>query len=155
MKSYSMRQFTVPQFIDVEDKIIGPITVRQFVILIVAGLIIFLEYKLSDFAFFLFIGIPTALLFVIIAFVKINGMPFHYFILNFVQTVKKPALRVWQRQTGLVVKKEKAEEITSAVSAPSPHRPIDRSHLAELTLLIDTGGVYHGEEREKDVSFKI
>ncbi|MDP2586861.1 MAG: PrgI family protein [Candidatus Komeilibacteria bacterium] len=150
-----MRQFTVPQFIDVEDKIIGPITVRQFVIMIVAGLLLFLEYKLSDLTFFLFIGIPTALVFLVVAFVKINGMPFHYFILNFTQTIKKPALRVWQRQAGLTVKKDNADQGAPATVAPITHRPINRSHLAELTLLIDTGGVYHGEEREKDVSFKL
>ncbi|KKS92044.1 MAG: hypothetical protein UV69_C0039G0006, partial [Parcubacteria group bacterium GW2011_GWE2_43_12] len=32
-----MQQFVVPQFIDVEDKIIGPITVRQFIIIMVGG----------------------------------------------------------------------------------------------------------------------
>jgi hypothetical protein len=30
-----MQQFVVPQFIDVEDKIIGPISVRQFLTLMV------------------------------------------------------------------------------------------------------------------------
>ena len=35
-----MQQFTVPQFIDVEPKIIGPITTRQFLIFLAAGLML-------------------------------------------------------------------------------------------------------------------
>jgi hypothetical protein len=34
-------QFPVPQFTDVEDKIIGPLTVKQFFILLVSAAIIF------------------------------------------------------------------------------------------------------------------
>ena len=48
-----MEQFTVPQFIDVEDKVIGPITVRQFIILLFGGGFIFIAYRLSDFVLFL------------------------------------------------------------------------------------------------------
>ena len=43
-----MDQFVVPQFIDVEDKIFGPVTTRQFVILLVAGLVLFVASKLAD-----------------------------------------------------------------------------------------------------------
>jgi hypothetical protein len=34
--AFRLMQFVVPQFIDVEDKIIGPISVRQFLTLLVA-----------------------------------------------------------------------------------------------------------------------
>ena len=49
-----MQQFVIPQFIDVEDKIIGPITVRQFIIMLAGGGLVFISYKLSDFTLFLF-----------------------------------------------------------------------------------------------------
>jgi len=49
-----MDQFVVPQFIDVEDKIFGPVTTRQFVILLIAGLIIFIAFKLADITLFIF-----------------------------------------------------------------------------------------------------
>ena len=48
-----MQQFVVPQFIDVEDKVIGPVTVRQFLILLVGGGVLFIAYRLSDFTLFL------------------------------------------------------------------------------------------------------
>ena len=93
-----MQQFTVPQFIDVEDKIIGPITTRQFIIMLVAGLIIAALYKIFYFTLFLISSLGVILVFGTVAFVKINGRPFHYFILNFIQTVKRHSLRVWQRK---------------------------------------------------------
>ena len=51
-----MQQFTVPQFIDVEDKVIGPITVRQFIIMLAGFLAIAICYKLLDFAAFIVAG---------------------------------------------------------------------------------------------------
>ncbi len=45
-----MRQFTVPQFIDVEDKIIGPLTVRQFLIMLTGFAVIGVSYKFADFS---------------------------------------------------------------------------------------------------------
>ncbi len=141
-----MRQATVPQFIDVEDKIIGPITVRQFLILIVAGLIVLLEYKLSDMALFLVLGIPTLVIFGIIAFLKVNGMPFHFFFLNVIQTFKKPSLRVWSREINISVKKgKKNEEVVVKTKVPVK-KVVTHSRLSDLSLIIDTGGVYRGEE---------
>ncbi len=141
-----MRQVTVPQFIDVEDKIIGPVTVRQFLILIVAGLIMFIEYKLSDMVLFILLAIPTALVFGTIAFLKVNGMPFHYFILNLIQTFKKPNLRVWSREAQVQLSKK---ELTAKELEPEPiiaKKPLIRSRLSDISLIIDTGGIYEGEE---------
>ena len=44
----NMQQFTVPQFIDFEDKIIGPITTRQFLILMGGFVAIALCYAIFD-----------------------------------------------------------------------------------------------------------
>ena len=79
------QQFTVPQFLDAEDKIFGPITMRQFIILLAAFLTDAILYKLLPFVAFLAVAIPLIVLAGIIAFVKINGMPFHFFILNLIQ----------------------------------------------------------------------
>ena len=94
---------------------------------------------------FLFIGIFTTALFGIFAFAKINGMPFHYFILNIIQTFKKPNLRIWQRESAvaLAVKNKKAEPLSD--SRPVKKMPVTSSHLSDLSLIIDTGGVYAGE----------
>ena len=43
-----MNQFVAPQFIDVEDRIIGPITTRQFVMMIGGGIVIFIASRFLD-----------------------------------------------------------------------------------------------------------
>ncbi|MEK7102620.1 MAG: PrgI family protein, partial [Patescibacteria group bacterium] len=88
------QRYLVPQFIDAEDKILGPITVRQFLILVVAALFSFIIWKLADVALagiliFLLVGLA-----VIFAFAKINGQVFHIFMLNFVRNKFRPGLRI-------------------------------------------------------------
>lgn len=140
-------QFVVPQFIDAEDKILGPITARQFVILMIAFLLCFIFFRLFSFVVFLATGIPTITFSGIVAFVKINGQPFHFFILNLVQTIKKPRLRVWDKT--LTSAQVKIYMKTQAPPPPPPeyrkHR-ISKSRLNELTLVVNTGGVYQPEE---------
>jgi len=142
-------QFVVPQFIDVEDKIIGRITVRQFAISIVGGLFIFLEYKLSDFALFIFMAVPTAIVFGTVAFLKINGMPFHYFLINFAETMKKSRLRLWGKMpyTRYVTIEKKIETPTTISKGP-----LNASHLADVSLIVDTGGAYRGRDKEQEDS---
>lgn len=141
-----MQQFTVPQFIDVEDKIFGPITVRQFVIILTAFMLSAIAYKLADFALFLTL---TFLFFVvggIIAFLKINGRPFHYFVLNFIQTLKKPKIRVWNNKLSKTDKELRDLPDNSIKQvAKLQRKPLyAKSKLAEVSLIVDTGGVYQG-----------
>lgn len=141
-----MPQFTVPQFIDVEDKIIGPVTTRQFIIMLVDSLIIFVLYKLLLFLYFAIFGLIMLAVGVVIAFARINGQPFHFFLLNLLQTFRKPRMRVWN--------KAKSDMELRAIlgvappPAPAPHvrkEPISESRLNEIALIVDTGGVYTPE----------
>ena len=93
-----MQQFTVPQFIDVENKIIGPITARQFLIVLIAAIIVAISYKIFDFSLFLTVGIFVFLIAVLFAFVKVNGRPFHFFVLNIIQTLLRPSTSVWNNR---------------------------------------------------------
>ncbi len=139
-----MLQFTVPQFIDIEDKIIGAITVRQFVILLVAMIFIALCFKIFSLTPFILISVFIFAIAIIIAFVKINGAAFHFFILNIIQTFKKPRLRVWRKDDRL----EGAVEFaipTKPVEVLTTHKAYSASRLSELSLIVDTKGSYQGE----------
>lgn len=141
-------QYIVPQFIDVEDKILGPLAVRQFIIIIVgAGLIVGayqLVYKLANqltvflfSAFGIFVGI------IAFAFVKVNGRPFHQFVLNVLQSLKNPRMRLWNNEAG--------ERLAYRREPPPPppiptKQPLTQTKLAQLSMLVDTGGAYHEDE---------
>lgn len=91
-----MAQFEVPQFIDIESKIIGPLTIMQFMFIAVPSLI-------SFFLFFViktFIWIIITILFVSsgasLAFIKINGVKFYKVVLNGIRYFWEPKLFLWR-----------------------------------------------------------
>jgi hypothetical protein len=140
-------KFVVPQFIEVEAKIIGPITARQFIIMMVDFLFIFIEFSLLERILFIPVGLLTLVMGGVLAFVKINGMPFHFFLLNIIQTLKKPSLRVWdKRLTDAEVRQYiKKEEVKAAPVEPKKE-PLTTSRLSELSLVVNTGGLYKPED---------
>lgn len=150
-------RFIVPQFIDTEDKIWGPITVRQFVMILVGMLFGFIAYKLADFSLFLFSAIIIAIFVGVFAFYKVNGAPFHTFALNFIETTfKKPALRVWHKQHIKTEEYKSKKDKDTKQEIIVPKRLVSSRKLSELSLIIDTGGVYKGERQvnaENNVSF--
>jgi hypothetical protein len=139
-------QFVVPQFIEVEAKVIGPITARQFIILLIGAGFMFLAYKLADFTLFILEGLIIFIITGTFAFVKINGRPFHYFLLNLIQTLKKPKLRVWQKEelqiTTHKLRKEKKKKEEKFEGEVKPRKQLNPSRLSELSLVVDTGGAY-------------
>lgn len=136
-------QFLVPQFIDVESKIIGPITTRQFMIMMVAGMLDFIFYKLFYFNTFVIAALLTTAIFGIVAFFKVNGMPFHYFFLNLVQTLKRPRLRIWGKTEITALPKEEKVEVKKEFVAKEP---LAGDKLSSLSLVVNTGGAYKEEE---------
>jgi hypothetical protein len=150
-----MQMFTVPQFIDVEDKIIGPITTRQFIICLAGIALLVPAWRFLDFLSLVLVGLLDFTVTFALAFIKINGRPFHYFILNVIQTFKKPSLRVWNHHNPL--KDLLSAEEASAEGVPKVTRPakvkerLVSSHLKELALIVDTKGAYKGDEVEEIV----
>jgi len=141
-----MQQFTVPQFIDVEDKIIGPITARQFIIMLAGFMVIGVLYKIFDFSAFLTFGVLIFIISVAFSFIKVNGRPFHFFVLNLAQTFKKPYLRTWNHAIGKTEEhyaEKEMKEIKDIITPPKRHYTTSR--LAELSLIVDTRGSYKGE----------
>lgn len=141
-----MNQFTIPQFIDVEDKIFGPITTRQFVILLVTALVLFIAFKLADTALFIACCVIFGGLAIALAFIKINGQSFHYLILNIFETVRRPRRRLWNKtytKAELVAlnKPVVEEDETNKIV----HRPTSATRIRDLSLLVNTGGYYKPE----------
>jgi hypothetical protein len=138
-------RFIVPQFIDAEDRIWGPITVRQFIIVLVGAFFIFISYRLSDFSLFLTQTIGIAFLVALFAFVKINGTLFHMFLLNMIQTLKRPKIRIWKKEY-IKISEFTAKGENIKPEPYIPKAPLSSRKLSELSLVIDTGGVYRGEQ---------
>jgi len=87
----------VPQFINLESKIVGPLTLRQFLFIGGGGVLIFLlNYVLQTWLWIL-VSIFIALFSIALAFVKINEQPFNKIIINALKFYINPRLYTWKR----------------------------------------------------------
>jgi hypothetical protein len=140
-------KFVVPLFIDNEDKILGPITVRQFLILLGAALALFLEYTIFSFYTFIGFGIVTLGITGLFAFIRPNGMPFHFFFVNALAYLTRTKLRVWDKRMteGQLRYYLTQEEVPALVATPKKSRPTS-SRLRDLALTVNTGGAYRSDD---------
>ena len=137
-------KFVVPQFIDNEGKIVGPLVVRQFLILIVDLGLIFVAYKTLTFYAFVGVGIFLAIMGGILAFLKVNGRPIQYFFINLWESLRRPKVRIWKQR--VVTEKYKVhKQKVDHLPQPTHKRIIPKSRLSQLALTVDTGGRFSGE----------
>lgn len=126
-------RFQVPQFIEVEDKIFGPLTFKQFVYLGGgAGICVLLWTFLPNFLAIL-ISLPVAVFALALAFYKVNDKPFIYLIESFLNYTLGNKLYIWKKE-------EKKPEAKPGQSIPIEQVQVPKlseSKLKELTWSLD------------------
>ncbi len=90
-------QFQVPQFIETEDKIIGPLTLKQFLYLAAAGGISFACFFFLKTWLWLIITLLVGVGGAALAFININGRPLPKILIAALGFYWKPRLFLWQR----------------------------------------------------------
>ena len=111
-------RFEVPQFIEIEDKIFGPLTWRQFLYLGGGvGMAVVLFFTVP-FIFFVTLGIPLALLAGALAFYPVNSRPFSYFLEAVFNYLTTKRLYLWRQKADIVHKNSFRTEQDKAPSAP-------------------------------------
>ncbi len=135
-------RFQVPQFIEVEDKIFGPLTWKQFLYLAGGagvGLAVFTllnEHKIIAAIIFA----PFAALSLSLAFVKINNRPFVIFLESIIHFASNQRLYIWKKE------QKKATASSQKNSSPQlfvPH--LSQSKLKDMSWSLD---VTQGTEAE-------
>ena len=103
-------KFQVPQFIEIEDKIFGPFTFKQFVYLIGGGGLSFILYSIFPlFIAILFIA-PVIALALSLAFYKMNNKPFIEVLENAFRFTVGKKLYIWKKMPKKTIKKETKKE---------------------------------------------
>jgi hypothetical protein len=128
---------SVPQFIDVEDKIAGPLTWKQLGWMIAMGAVIFICFSIFDTTLTIIVSIPVVMLFVALAFYRPNGFSMISFLGSGVFFLFRPKLAVWERPAAPVVS-SKAETEPKVTVAPVQDKHMTREKLAELARTIDS-----------------
>ena len=82
---------------------------------------------------------------IVVAFIKINGAPFHVFALNFIETFKKAKTRVWHKEYIPTTEFKGKDEDVKEQAYVAKKDFLPNKKLSELSLVIDTGGAYKGQ----------
>ena len=91
-------QFQVPQFIDVEDKIFGPLTFKQFIYVLGGGGAAFVAYKLIPNLYLaLLVAAPIIGLAIALAFFTYNDRPFILMLEAAVRYYMASRLFLWKK----------------------------------------------------------
>lgn len=97
-------QFKVPQDVLRPDKIVGALTIRQLIIVMIGGGISYSLYIILSKQYFLEIWLPpvafVGLLTMAFAFVKFHDIVFEKLTLLFIEYKFKPRARTWQKMQG-------------------------------------------------------
>jgi hypothetical protein len=89
--------FNVPQFIDIEDKIVGPLTAKQLGWMAIAGILLLIIWSLFEAAVFILLSVAVCGIFGALAFYKPYNQPLSKFIFSGFHYFYKPKVYVWKR----------------------------------------------------------
>lgn len=126
-------RYQVPQFIEVENKVIGPFTVRQFIYL-VGGLgmsFIFYTYLPLYIALLLIAGAMSLSL--ALAFYKVNNKPFIDFLESAFIFYTKNNLYIWKKEEKKIEAKKEDPLDARQVYVPK----LSESKLKEMAWTLD------------------
>ena len=127
-------QYSVPQFINVEDKIVGPLTGKQTLYLMLGGGFLMLIFSFFDFGFFIVTVIIVAPVTLAFAFWKPKGMTVARWITNIISYNTSDHLYTWRREPDGIkfkmIQKKKDHIIIK--------KNVSKDRIRELSWLLDT-----------------
>jgi hypothetical protein len=125
-------RYQVPQFIEVESKIFGPLTLKQFIYLAGGAGIIFLLYIILPVWLTFLLGLPVAGFGLALAFYKINNQPFIKVLENALKYSSSGKLYLWKKTQQKLAPKKELEK-PAQVFVPK----ITKSKLKDLAWSLD------------------
>ncbi len=126
-------RYQVPQFIDVEGKIVGPLTLKQFVYVAGGAGMCFVIYTYVPFIIAIMLIAVVAPLSLALAFYKINNKPFIDFLESAFMFYTKQNLYIWKKEQKKVVKAEEMAKDPNKVFVPR----LSDSKLKEMSWSLD------------------
>lgn len=145
-------EYQVPQFIEVENKLIGPLTLKQFIYVAgTAGLcVVFILYLPT--ALGVILSIPVVVLGAALAFYKYNGKPFIEILEAGFNYYTGARFFLWRHDNEKEIEESaavRAAAAAEAAAAPPRAQPkLTRGKLSELAWSLDIKRPGGGEEPE-------
>lgn len=128
--------FQVPQFIDIEDKIFGPLTFKQFIYVLGGGGAVFVLSKLLPTFIGILIGLPILGFALALAFYKVNGRPFIDIVQAWFSYKTGATLYLWKRRPSSAENIKKRDTVSVADTATYVPK-VSQSKLKDLSWGLD------------------
>lgn len=138
-------RFQVPQFIEIENKIVGPLTIKQFIYLAGGGGMIFLSYKYIPFLLALPIMGFILALSLALAFYKVNSLSFIDILEAGIKFYIKNKLYIWKREERKTEVKINTKEADPSVYVPK----LSESKLKELSWALDIKKDFVNQQKQE------
>lgn len=137
-----MAQYKVPQDVEADDKLLGPFSFRQFVYLLIAGILVALGVALFQiFPLLAIIPLPPVLLLVALALPLKKDQPMETYLAAVVSYYTKPRIRTWmsgQKESTITITAPKIVDSDSKARNITSEEATHR--LSFLADIVDTGG---------------
>lgn len=124
----------VPQFIDVEDKIAGPLTWHQLFWMIGLLVVLIVLYNIFTAGVFIALAIPISIIFVVFAFMKPYGQSMSSFVFYGVMHIFGPKIYVWRRE---FQPKEKLDPPKRKIPKKTLASELDLKEIESLANILD------------------
>ncbi len=138
-------RFQVPQFIEVEDKIFGPLTFKQFIYLAGGAGLSYVFYKFFPLIIALFFIIPILGLVAALAFYKVNNRPFVKIMESAFRYVIGNKLYIWKKVDRTPHTMEQLIKPINPIYIPK----LSESKLKDLTWSLDINDTIYSQETKK------
>lgn len=136
-------QFKVPQNIDMADRIVGPLTLVQFLYILIGGIVVYFLFTTVgaiNGALFLLLAAPIALFTLAMAFLKVQDQPFPRFVVALAIYLVRPKTRRWHKASVADGLKIIPETVAGDKQKITPKK-ITKSRLEHLIQMMDTGAL--------------
>ena len=131
-------EYQVPQFIEVENKIVGPLTLAQFIYLAGAGGICVVSFLYLPLIIAVILSAAAVGLAVALSFYKMNGKPFIEILEAGFGYYTGARFFLWRHEDAPTPKKPLPHaEATKAAEGPRRTAPLTHSKLSELAWSLD------------------
>lgn len=127
--------FNVPQFIDVEDKIAGPLTWRQLLWMIGMGAVVLMLFMFLDGALLFVAAVPVVLLFLALAFYRPGGQPLIQYVMSAFFFLFRPKVMMWDRPVGGMLRKPITKKTESAENRVS--KVVTVEEIRRIAQMVD------------------
>ena len=150
-----MLQYKIPQNVGIEDKIVGPFSLRQLIILAVGGGISYVLFAITSRIYelnvleYILIAFP-ALFALAAAMLKIHNVTFIKYLMLLLEFAIKPKKRMWNHRGISALVDPDLRDQAAAKKNEGKAQEADKSrknvNLRDLSVTLDSGGFEHIEQ---------